>query len=100
MSEGIAVEPIHVRFAKAPALVGESSSTLYEAVRNGELDLIKDERGRSFLIYEQLKERCAARKRVKKAQEKPHLAAARDAYHARRKQRARGARTKAIRAKK
>jgi hypothetical protein len=79
------LEPIHVRFSKAPAIVGESRVTLYEAVRRGELSLIKDDAGHSYLLYAQLKERCARRKHVRKPIEKPHLAAARDAYHAKRK---------------
>lgn len=87
MPEGIvALEPIMVRIRKAPLVTGESVVTLYDAVRKGKLDLYHDEAGHSFLLYEQLKARCAARKRVTTISEKPHLAAARNAYHARRKQ--------------
>lgn len=79
------VEPIQVRINKAPEISGDSRTELYNAIRRGELDLIKDEAGRSYLLYAQLKARCAARQHVKKPKEKPHLAATRDAYHARRK---------------
>ena len=86
MSEAdIVLEPIQVRIRKAPLVTGESVMTLYDAVRKGELDLIKDDAGHSYLLYEQLKARCAARKRCK-PEEKPHLAAARDAYHAGRRE--------------
>jgi hypothetical protein len=80
----VTLEPIHVRISKAPAITGESRMALYDAVRKGELDLIKDDAGRSFLLYAQLKERCAKRK-ISKPKENPRLAAARDAYHAKRK---------------
>jgi hypothetical protein len=80
----VTLEPIHVRISKAPAITGESKVALYDAVRKGELDLIKDDAGHSFLLYAQLKERCAKRK-VAKPKENPRLAAARDAYHAKRK---------------
>jgi hypothetical protein len=88
MSEPVHVvlEPLQVRFSKAPAITGDSRMALYNAVRKGELDLIKDEAGRSYLLYAQLKARCEARQHVKKLKENPKLAAARDAYHARRKQ--------------
>jgi hypothetical protein len=81
----VILEPIQVRIRKAPFITGESATELYNAIRRGELDLIKDDKGHSYLLFSQLKARCAARK-VTKPKEKPHLAAARDAYHARRKQ--------------
>jgi hypothetical protein len=90
MPEGfVTLEPIQVRIRKVPQLIGESVTDLYIAVGKGELDLFKDDKGHSYLLYSQLKERAAKRKHVKKPAEKPHLAAARDAYHARRKQQGR-----------
>jgi hypothetical protein len=84
MSEGVRnLEPIQVRFSKAPAITGDSRVALYEAVRRGQLDLIKDDAGRSYLLYAQLKARCEARKIVKKPTENPTLKAARDARWAR-----------------
>jgi hypothetical protein len=82
----VTLEPIQVRIRKAPQLIGESVTDL---MAKGELDLFKDDKGHSYLLYSQLKERAAKRKHVKKPAEKPHLAAARDAYHARRKQQGR-----------
>jgi len=81
--ENTAVEPIHVRLRQAPAISGDSVTALYDLVRRGELDLVKDEAGHSYLIYAQLKERCEKRRVVKKAAENPQLRAARDARWAR-----------------
>ena len=95
--EPITVEPIHVRLRQAPAISGDSVTVIYDAIRDGELDLIKDESGHSYLIYAQLKARCAARQIVKKPKEKPHLAAARDAYHAARRKKQTALKRKASR---
>jgi hypothetical protein len=82
--ESIVVEPIHVAIGQAPALVGESRTELYDAIRRGELTAVKKGH-RTFLVWAELKARCAARPVVKRLKENPHLAAARDAYHAKRK---------------
>ena|SRR5262249_40407916 len=81
--ERVHADPIQVRFSKAPAITGDSRVALYQAVARGELDLVKDEAGRSYLIYAQLKARCEARRIVKKPTENPTLKAARDARWAR-----------------
>jgi hypothetical protein len=90
IAEGfVTLEPIQVRIRKAPQLIGEPVTDLFIADGKGELDLFKDDKGHSYLLYSQLKERAAKRKHVKKPAEKPHPAGARDAYHARRKQQGR-----------
>ena len=88
MSQAI-VEPIHVRVSVGTQITGESRTALYAAIARGELSAFK-QGPFTLLDYQQLKDRCAARQPVK-LKERPHLAAARDAYHARRKQQARKA---------
>lgn len=93
------IEPIQVRISKAPAITGDSRTTLYEAIRKGELDLVKDESGRSYLLYAQLKARCEARKRVRKPTENPRLAAGRDARWARHRARQKSSKPASARTK-
>jgi hypothetical protein len=63
IAEGfVTLEPIQVRIRKAPQLIGEPVTDLFIADGKGELDLFKDDKGHSYLLYSQLKERAAKRK--------------------------------------
>jgi hypothetical protein len=54
------IRPIHVPVRVACQIVGEGRSSLYEAIRRGELTAIKAG-SRTVLLYDELEARCAAR---------------------------------------
>ena len=54
------LEPIHVTIRVACAITGDSRTRIYEAIKNGEVDAVKDGK-RTLLVYESLKRRAAKR---------------------------------------
>jgi len=76
------VKPIHVTLDNAIAIAGEGRTSLYDAVKAGELTAVKAGR-RTLLIYDELVARCAARP-TGLAKRHPSVIAGRNAYEQKR----------------
>jgi hypothetical protein len=55
------IEPANVTMRTGCAFTGDSRSTMYEAIRKGEVEAVKEGR-RTLLVFSSLKKRVAARK--------------------------------------
>jgi hypothetical protein len=56
----LSIRPIHVPVRVACQIIGEGRSSIYEAIKRGELTAIKAG-SRTVLLYDELERRCAAR---------------------------------------
>jgi hypothetical protein len=58
--EHFSIRPIHVPVRVACQIIGEGRSSIYEAIKSGELTAVKVG-SRTVLLYDELERRCAAR---------------------------------------